>query len=151
MKLYEIDEAIMSLVDDETGEITNPELFNQLQMEEERKIEGIACWIKNMKSDAEAIKTEKQALAKRQQTLENKITSVSDFLQNYLNGRKIETSKVVISYRASESVEVDMDKVPKKYLKVEYKADKEGIKKLLKEGKKIKGCSLVSKSNMQVK
>ncbi len=120
-------------------------------MEEEKEIENIALWIKNMKAEANAIKEEKQSLAKRQQVLENKIDSVSNFLQGYLAGKKFETSKVVISYRASESVEVDMDLVPKKYLRVKYEADKETIKQMLKEGKKVKGCSLESKQNMQIK
>lgn len=57
--LYEIDEEILNCVDQETGEIIDPEKLAQLQMDFDKKVEGIALWIKNLLSDAEAIKAEK--------------------------------------------------------------------------------------------
>lgn len=56
--LYEIDEEILNCVDQETGEIIDPEKLAQLQMDFDKKVEGIALWIKNLLSDAEAIKAE---------------------------------------------------------------------------------------------
>ena len=44
--LYEIDEEILNCVDQETGEIIDPEKLAQLQMDFDKKVEGIALWIK---------------------------------------------------------------------------------------------------------
>ena len=56
MKLYEIENAILECIDTETGEVIDIERLNELQMERETKIENVACWIKDLKAEAEAIK-----------------------------------------------------------------------------------------------
>ena len=68
MTIYEIDQAIMECVDLETGEIIDTEQLDKLQMEREKKLENVACWIKDLKAEAEALKNEKQALAERQKS-----------------------------------------------------------------------------------
>ena len=68
MTIYEIDQAIMECVDLETGEIIDTDKLNELELERESKIEGVACWIKDLKAEAEALKNEKQALAERQKS-----------------------------------------------------------------------------------
>ena len=72
MTIYEIDQAIMECVDIETGEIIDTEQLDKLQMERNTKLENVACWIKDLKAEAEALKAEKQALAERQRVAENK-------------------------------------------------------------------------------
>lgn len=57
--LYEIDSAVMACVDEETGEILDEERLDTLLMERNRKLEGVALWIKNLESDAAAIKAER--------------------------------------------------------------------------------------------
>ena len=64
--LYEIDNAIMECIDPETGEIIDAERLTALQMERDKKIEGVACWVKNLDADAAAYKAEKDAFAARQ-------------------------------------------------------------------------------------
>ena len=61
--LYEIDEEILDCVDQETGEIIDPEKLAQLQMDFDKKVEGIALWIKNLLSDAEARNSKQQESA----------------------------------------------------------------------------------------
>ena len=51
MKLYEIDNAIYECVN-EDGEVIDPEKLEELQMERDKKIEGIACWIKELAAEA---------------------------------------------------------------------------------------------------
>lgn len=74
--LYEIESAIMDCVDAETGEIINEEQLNALLMERNAKLEGVALWIKNLESDAAAIRAEREALEKRQKVAENKAASL---------------------------------------------------------------------------
>ena len=56
MTIYEIDQAIMECVDIETGEIIDTEQLDKLQMERDTKLENVACWIKELTAEAEAIK-----------------------------------------------------------------------------------------------
>lgn len=153
MNLYEIDNEIMSCVDMETGEIIDAEKLDQLQMDRERKIENIALWIKNLISDAEALKAEKQAFTDRQKAAENKAASLKKYLSDYLAGKKYKSAKVSVSFRKSEAVNIlDMSQIPEQYLKIaEPTADKTGIKNALKAGEVIAGAELVENQNIQIK
>ena len=57
--LYEIESAIYNCVDGETGEVIDEEKLNALMMERSAKLEGVALWIKNLESDAAAIRAER--------------------------------------------------------------------------------------------
>ena len=63
--LYEIDAAISGCIDAESGEIIDTERLDNLLIERSKKLEGVALWIKNLESDAAAIKAEKNALDRR--------------------------------------------------------------------------------------
>ena len=159
--LYEIDNAIMECIDFETGEIVDFERLEELQMERERKLENVALWIKNLKSDADAIKAEKQVLDEREKAARNKFERLTEYLSNALDGQKMTTSKVAISFRKSESVEIPdetmfADWAAKYYHDdlLNYKAptpNKTAIKAALKDGALIKGATLITKNNMQIK
>lgn len=85
--LYEIDAAIMDCVDTETGEIIDEEQLNALLMERSAKLEGVALWIKNLDSDAAAIRAEREALEKRQKAAEKKQRPSADGLQKHSKDR----------------------------------------------------------------
>lgn len=151
--LYEIDEEILNCVDMETGEIIDVERLGQLQLAREDKVEGIALWIKNLLSDADAIKSEEEKLAQRRKANENKAKNLKEYLSKFLNGQKFKTPKVSISYRKSESVEVtDISKLDDDYLKfAEPTVDKTKAKKALKAGTVLQGVSLVENQNIQIR
>ena len=152
--LYEIDQAIMSCVDSETGEIIDAEALDALLMQRDDKLEAIACWIKNLQSDADAIKAEINALAIREAKYRKKATDLKEYLATVLQGEKFNTSKCAISFRPSVRVDVfDADSVPKKFMKktVAFTPDKNAIMTLLKEGKAVKGCQLIERLNTQIK
>ncbi|MBR7084867.1 MAG: siphovirus Gp157 family protein, partial [Oscillospiraceae bacterium] len=73
--LYEIESAIYDCVDSETGEVIDEEKLNTLMMERSAKLEGVALWIKNLESDAAAIRAERDNLDKRMKSTENKAKS----------------------------------------------------------------------------
>ena len=108
MKLYEIDNAIYDCVN-EDGEVIDPEKLEELQMERDKKIEGIACWIKELAAEANAIKEEKLRLEARQRVAENKVKSLKSYLAYALQGASFRTAKVSVSFRKTESVEVTPD------------------------------------------
>ena len=154
MTLYEIDEEILNLVDQETGEVVDIERLEQLEMERDKKISNVACWIKDLKAEADAIKAEKNALAKRQTVCENKVEQLKDYLTRALNGIKFKDARCSISYRKSESVEVDdsvIDKLPEEYIKVEKTVRKTELKDAMKLGFEFEGCRLIEKNNIQIR
>ena len=152
--LYEIDQAIMGCLDLETGEVIDPERLESLQMERDMKIEGVACWIKNLLSDADAIKAEKAALADREAKCRKKAEDLQQWLAEALGGQKFSTAKCAVSFRRSETVEVaDVALLPDelKRVKTEVEPNKTAIKALLKNGQEVVGCCLVENQNIQIK
>ena len=151
--LYEIDERIKALVDEETGEIRDFEAFYALGMELSDKRENIAMWIKDLLAEAQMYKAEIQSLERRKSLAEHKADNLKKYLAANLNGEKFKTSKVECSFRKSESVNVtDISAIPEIYLKYsEPTADKTAIKAAIKEGKEIAGAELVTKNNLQIK
>ena len=153
MNLYEIENAILDCVDLESGEIIDCERLTELQMERDVKIQNIALWVKNLEAEAEAYKKEKDSFAKKQSVAENKAKNLKEYLSNYLDGQVFKSTKVNISYRASESVNItDISKIPSEFLKyAEPTADKTEIKKVLKAGGVVDGAELATKQNIQIK
>ncbi len=158
LSIYEINKAILELVDEETGELTDYEAFENLQMAKEEKIENLCLWIKDLNAEAKAIKEEKDNLAKRQKTVENKMASVKAFLTTVLCGEKFKTPKVVVSYRKSEKVEIaegfmEWAKANAKELLTlkEPEVSLTAIKEAIKSGREIPFASIVSNSSIQIK
>ena len=158
MTIYEIDQAIMECVDLETGEIIDTEQLDKLQMERDTKLENVACWIKDLKAEAEALKNEKQALAERQRVAENKAESLKKWLAYALQGEKFKTPKCAISFRKSEAVEVTdegLNNLMKEHDELlTYKApepNKTAIKQAIKDGLNVAGVQLVQNISTIIK
>jgi len=158
-KLYEIDQALEALMegafDPETGEILEDayEKIEALQEERTAKIEGIALWIKNLKADAAAYKEEKMVFAERQRVAENQIDRLETFLTRYLAGEKLKTTRVSISYRSSQAVEVeDLTAIPVEFLlPADPKPDRAAIKAAIKDGMVVPGARLEDRTSIQIK
>lgn len=152
-KLYEIDEAITECIDFETGEIIDFEKLTALKIEREKKIESIALWYKNLMSDAAQYKAEKDLFAKREKVAKNKAESIKQYLDKVLAGTPYKTTRVDVRYRASEAVVVEagalLDKVFLKY--AEPLADKDAIKKAIKNGEQVNGAYIESRNNISIK
>lgn len=157
MNLYqikqEIEQAINECVDFETGEITNPELLDSLNMALNEKRENIALYIKNMIADSKAIDEEIKNLTARKRSINNKVDWLKQYLANDLQGSKFETAKVVVSFRKSKSIDIQPNaNIPDEFLIIqEPKPDKAGLKKAIQAGAVINGVSIVEKSNISIK
>jgi hypothetical protein len=155
MTIYEIEAEIMDCIDQETGEIIDIDRLNALEMERDRKISNVACWIKDLKAEAEAIKAEKQALDKRQTAAENKAESLKGWLQSILQGEKFKDSRCSISYRKSERVDFsdnfNFDTLPDYMKKVTVEPKKTEIKEFLKGGGEIEGVRIEENTSMTIK
>lgn len=161
MTLFEINaalenaiEVMLNSVDEETGELNqmDVEVYEQLQLMKEEKLEGLALYIKSLDAEAKAINDEVQNLRKRSQSVQNKAERLREFLAMNLNGEKFKTARCSVSYRKSTSIFIpDESMVPKKYLRVKTEPDKTAIKQAILNGIKVKGCAMVDKENMVIK
>lgn len=154
MKLYEIDEALAECFDPETGEIVDIDSYENLQGERDKKIEGIACIIKNRQALIDALKAEKKRMDDRIATLEAQNENTKAFLDSVLQGHRFETEKAVCSYRKSTRVDItDISKIPDEYMniKTEIAPMKTAIKQALKEDKEVPGCALIETNNLSIK
>jgi hypothetical protein len=160
--LYEIDQDILDCVDLETGEILDTEKLDALQMERERKLEGVALWIKDMKAEAAAVKEEADKLTARKKALENKMEGLKAWLLMALNGEKLKTPRCNVYQTHNQRVAVaDEAKLisflqtleePEKFLRFkdpELKRDE--IKKALKDGTIIPGAELEETESVVIK
>lgn len=153
MKLYEIDEAILNCIDQETGEIIDVEQLNALQIERETKIESVALWIKDLTAEAAAYKAEKLAFAERQKAAEEKAESLKKWLENALGGANFKTTKAAVSFRKTQSVQVsDIWALGEEFVKYsDPTPDKNAIKAALKAGQEINGAELVESISCSIK
>ena len=158
MKLYEIDNAILDCIDLETGEVIDTERLDALNMERDAKVENVACWIKDLRAENEAIKSEKQKLDSRRKVNDNKIESLMGWLNYALNGTKFKTGKCAISFRTRESVEVTeegLEALMKEHDELlTYKSpepNKKAIKDAIKDGLSVAGVQLVQNVSTIIK
>ena len=160
--LYDIDQDILACVDLETGEILDTEKLDALQMERERKLEGVALWIKDMKAEAAAVKEEADKLTARKKALENKMEGLKAWLLMALDGEKLKTPRCNVYQTHNQRVAVaDEAKLisflqtleePEKFLRFkdpELKRDE--IKKALKDGTIIPGAELEETESVVIK
>lgn len=152
--LYEINQGILECIDLETGEIIDTDKFDQLQIDRSEKLENVALWYKNLISEAQAFKAERDVFAEKQKRAESKAESLKNYLDSALKGNKFDTVKVSVGYRKSTSVEIiDQSKLPELYLKTvtTVSPDKVEIAKALKVGESVDGAELKENQNIQIK
>jgi len=161
MTLYEIDEALLNLVDPETGEIMDISAFQALQMDREKKLEGIACWIKDLYAEEDTLKHEEDALRARRAAARRKRESLWAYLQTMLAGEKLKTGKVAVTYRKNPpSVQVDDEAELLEWARSRCRTDllrlkdpeldKAGLKAAIEKGEYVPGARIVQETRMVI-
>ena len=163
MTLYDIDAAILACVDPDTGEIIDQDALTDLQMEREKKIEGVACWVKDLRVEAEAIAAEIRNLSARKKAAENKMESLKGWLAFALEGEVFKTGKVRVSYTHSTRLNVtDADAAvewiqkysddPEELLKYTTpEIRKDAVKAEIKSGAEIPGVEIEQTESVVIK
>ena len=173
MTLFDIDARIRSFLDslygsvDEDGVVEAVDFseLESLQAEREAKIESIALYVKELEIEAKALKDESDVLKQRATVATNKAKRLKKYLSDSLwaeNAERLATAKdktvfestrCKLSFRKSEKLVVDEKELPKKYFtkKIELKPDGDAIKAILKAGGKVKGATLETNQNIQIK
>ena len=169
MKLYEINSQIEQLwqhADEAFDAEASPEhidqlerLLKQAEVSLSEKAVAIACLIKGIEADIDALAEEELILRNRRKTAERQ----ADWLRAYLAGNltpgeKIKDARVVISWRKSQSVQllVDPQHLPQNFRreKLVIEADKVAIKDAFEAGtaSTLSGLAeVVTKNTIQIK
>lgn len=161
MTIYEIDSAVMSLIDPETGEIADYETFAALQMERGKKVENVALWVKNLTALSESIAAEKKNLDARKKTVDNQISRLKEYLSYALDGQKFERGTVRVSFRNSSAVQITDIYAAVDYLEhngyskcLKYAApeiSKTSVRKLIDSGVTVPGANIMETRSVIIK
>lgn len=166
MKLYEIANDYLALMqaieNDEIPEEAIADTLEAITAEIEDKADNIACLLKNIDAEIVAIKAEETRLAERRKVKEKSAERIKQYLSDVLQSAaidKVETARNRISFRKSESVELDEGFIAwavmtKRNDLLSFKdptANKTEIKKALKGGQAVEGAKLVVNQNIQIK
>lgn len=160
MTLYDIDAQIAALedaaeddmlIDAETGELISvSQALDALRMERDEKIENVACWVKNLSAEADAIREEENRLVKRRKAAETKAANLKSWLLAAMTREdgttdKLKTGRVMVSVKRNPpSTVVDDALLPSTYkvAKITYQPNKELIKRELLSGGEVPGAHL---------
>jgi hypothetical protein len=154
MKLYEIDEMLRSamiimdeMTNQETGEIDTgwAQFVDDVQLARDEKALAVAAIIREYKTEAEAIATERKRIAARERVAENRAEALKGYLTAFLHpGEKLKDSRVSIGWSSRERVEVaSPDLIPDAFCKIERTPRLKDIGEAIKTGTMFDGVTVV--------
>lgn len=154
--LYELTGQFLDIYNMDLDDETKQDTLDSIDWNEdyENKVEGYIKVIKNLDADIEARKNEMDRLKKLNDADKSKRDHMKSKLEESmeLTGHdRVDTTLFKVSFRRSKAVEVDMVLLPDEYKKVEYKADKTALKRLLADGQEIAGATLVENKNLSIR
>lgn len=158
--LYELNARILTfeMEFDSDGVWCNEDVLDALQMERDEKIEQICLWIKNLRAEAQMVTAEAKNLTDRAKKLTNKADNLERYVAGNLDGKPFKTSKVNVTWRKSESVNItDESLIPDRFMDIQVvrKPVKKTIKAFLKEaeekGEGVPWAKIEQKNNIQLK
>ena len=162
LRCYEIPDAFRStmehVLDPETGEMTDDGLRELRTLTQAASAASlhIACIVKELELEAEAIKTTASAAFERSSNLSKRADRLRLYLMDALDAmgqEKVSDSRISLAVRdnpPSVSVE-NADLIPPTYRRIKWEPEKTLIKEALKNGTDIPGCSLITTRRLAIK
>lgn len=163
LNLYQIENEYRSIAQqlmDAEGEL-NPELEQSLAINKEQlqlKSQGYAMVIREAEAEINIIESEMKRLMDLQDKRNSLVSKLKERISQAMELygiEKIETPLLTISFRKSESVEIDnFDLLPNEYKVVpeaKPRADKKAIKEAIKSGIDVQGAYIQSNKSLQIK
>ena len=146
--------ALWAQVEDLGGELS-PNLeaaLTEAQKENADIMREVVCGLKDLGNLIEVHENEISRLKERRDILEARYDRLKAWLANSLpQGQKWSDGIHSLFWRKSVSVDVEPEKLPIEYSKIEYRADKTLIRKELEAGAEIPGARLLEKMNLIIK
>lgn len=160
MKLHDIDSQLERLldgaVDPETGEVRDEHLFaqlNGLKMRRENLALDLACYAKDREAEADALKTEKAKLQKRETVARKRFENTRAYLANFIQaGEKLSDARAAISWHRSKAVILSAapEDLDPRFQRKKIEADKDEIRRALLGGEEVVGAVLEERHNIQL-
>lgn len=160
VKLYELEDTylkIKNMIDSDDVDLLNDTL-DSINFSEDlnHKLVGYGKVALDVKSDIEQIKAEEKRLAERRRSLESKVASLEDRMQNAMelvDVKSVQDPVLTIKLRRTKRVSItDRNKLNEKYLiEQEPKISKIDIKNDLKNGLKVDGAVLTECTSLNIK
>lgn len=166
MKLYEINQKYLEILDAiENEEIPVDcikDILDGVEGDFETKIDSIVSYVKNLKAEREAIKSEIKTLQARMKSKENKIEGLTEYIKTSMeifDKKKIETARSVVSIRKTpEKLVIKDEELAKEKLTniegcviIEKKINKQLLKEKIKEGEKFEFAELKAGKTLMIK
>lgn len=160
--IYQIEKTYLELTNEliESGGELTPELETSLAInktELENKAKNYGFVVKSLENDVTNIDEEIKRLnvlkSSRNRTIDVLKDTVKSAMQLY-GIEEIKTSTLKLSFRKSESVEVDPSLLDFKYMAqkpITYAPDKAKIKEAIKAGEAVSGAWISVNMNLQIK
>lgn len=161
--LFDVDREIQAcvklensdnFVNVETGEVLDAEAMDALKMEIPKKLENLGRWMLNLEAEEKAYADQEKRFKEKKDAVKKKRESIKSYVGAFLNGKPYKCTDFEFKWRKTESVAFNGDiyKVPKDYLRYkEPELDKTKVKKAIKDGIEIPGCSLEVKNSLSIK
>ena len=146
--------------DQETGEIIDnsneiKQLFDELNMTLEDKLDNTQRYLLTLQGEQDILDKEIKRLQTKKSALKNKEDRLKKLILSALevSGKsKFKTSLYSFSIRNTKSVEIiNIDDVPRNFLRVKYEADKKKIGDELKAGASFDFAKIVENKSLGVK
>ena len=161
MKLYELTAEYKNILD--LIEVDDSEglklALEQLDGEIESKVENSVKVIKSIEGDILALKEEEKRLAGRRKALENKVSSMKEYIEhnlNFIDDKKVKTTLFTVAMQNNKkSVNIlNEEVIPKEYVKTvtTTSIDKAALYEAMeKQGLKIDGVELVQTQSLRIR
>lgn len=160
MRLYDIDvnlRALWNKIAEQEGEITEEDMqmLNELEIAKNDKLEGYGVIIREMKSEIDECDAEMKRIKEIADRKKNAMERLKKSLQEFMIGNEIdkfESVKVKLSFRKSQSLEIEEDAIiPEDLMRIKKEPDKTAIKDFIVNGGELQGVHLLDKKNIQIK
>lgn len=136
-------------------EIDLSEYSKSLAIQEKNKVNAIIGYLRETELTAESADVESKRLAEISKFYRNRLERIKQSVKYAMEAHgieKIETELFRISFRKSESVEVDdVEKLEERFVVIKKQADKKAIKEAVKSGETLDGVRIVVNNNLQIK
>lgn len=168
MRLYEflqeeqhLNELFLAAIDEETGEIKDAEILEQMETELKNalvnKSAGIIKVIRQQEADIDMVDAEIERLKVVKERMKKGVEGFKSYIKHnmlQMELKKIETPLGNLSLRQTTATDVyDESALPKEFLKekITYTPSKTDIKKALQAGEEVSGARLIINTSLTVK
>ena len=161
MKLYELTDEFRRL-EEMADSIESSEdadafskLWQEIEVAFEVKAEKTACVIRNLESEADAIKEEEKRLASRRKALESSSGKLRDYVETHMtmNGLpKIQGKLFTLAIQKNPaSLKLNTEELPDSWWVIKREPDNARVKEALKAGEVIHGAWLENGQSLRIK